>query len=290
MKPAPFRYHDPTSVDEVVGLLGDLEEAKVLAGGQSLMPLMNMRMTAFEDLIDLGGVHDLAGIDVDEDHVRIAAMTRQRTCERSTEIEQAVPILAEALGHVGHLQTRNRGTIGGSLAHLDPTAELVGVASVLDAQLHIRGPQGERTAAFRDFPQMSFVPDLEPDELLTSVTFPRWPDGHGYAFEEFAPRHGDFAVVAAAALVVLEDDEVARVALAMMGMTEIGVRVDELEREWTGQAPSEELFGGVADHVRGFTATPDIHGPAPYRQHLAGVLAERALRRACERARSISDA
>lgn len=287
MKPAPFRYHDPSTVDEVVTLLGRLEEAKVLAGGQSLMPLMNLRMTGFDDLIDLKGVQELQGITVTSDQVTIGSMTRQRACEHSDALAEALPILREALGYVGHPQTRNRGTIGGSLAHLDPTAELVGVASVLDAQIIARSTAGERRIPFDRYPEMTFVPDLTDQELITEVVFPRWPEDHGWAFEEFAPRHGDFAIAAAAALVSLNaEGAIDRIAVALLGMSEIGVRVGDLEQEWRGQKPSEALFAGVAEHVRRFDATPDIHGPAAYRQHLAGVLAQRALRHACDRAGS----
>lgn len=285
MKPAPFRYHDPTSLDETLQLLGTLEDAKVLAGGQSLMPLMNMRLTGFEDLVDLGRVPDLVGIASSDGTVRISAMTRQRDCERSPDVAAAAPIVVEALEHVGHFQTRNRGTIGGSLAHLDPTAEMLAVASVMDATLHVASVDGTRTISIHDFAEMPFTPNLEPEELLTSVELPLWPADHGWSFVEFAPRHGDFAVAAAAAMVELDTDgRIGRAAVTLVGMSDIGVRARDVEERVTGETPDASLFAAAAELARRYSATPDIHGPSEYRQHLIGVLTQRALQRACARA------
>jgi aerobic carbon-monoxide dehydrogenase medium subunit len=285
VKPAPFRYHDPSSVDETLRLLAELEDAKVLAGGQSLMPLMNMRLTGFADLIDLGRVPDLAGIATDDGHLRIGAMSRQRDCERDPGLAQVAPLLVEALTHVGHFQTRNRGTIGGSLAHLDPTAEMLAVASAMDATLHVASAEGNRSVSIHDFAQLPFMPDLEPDELLTSIELPVWSAEHGHAFVEFAPRHGDFAVAAVAALAELDGEgRFSRASVSLTGMSELAIRARDIEELVIGEAPGDVLFAGAAELARRHPATPDIHGPSEYRQHLIGVLTERALRRACERA------
>jgi aerobic carbon-monoxide dehydrogenase medium subunit len=285
VKPAPFRYHDPTSVDETLALLADLADAKVLAGGQSLMPLMNMRMTGFEDLVDLGRVPDLAGMGLRSGSLHIGAMTRQRVCERATEVAEAAPILVEGLAHVGHFQTRNRGTIGGSLAHLDPTAEMLAIASVMDATLHVSSRGGTRALSIHDFASGPFMPAIEPDELLTAVELPLWPEGHGHAFVEFAPRHGDFAVVAVAVLVDLDEEgRIARAAVSLAGMSELGIRATGIEELVTSEAPDAALFSAAGELARLYPATPDIHGPSEYRQHVVGVLTERALERACARA------
>lgn len=285
MKPAPFRYHAPRTVTEATALLDRLEDAKIIAGGQSLMPLMNFRLTGFEDLIDIGRIPELVGINVGSDRVTIGAATRQRQVERSTELRERFPIIVEALENVGHPQTRNRGTVGGSIAHLDPTAELVAVASVTDAVLHVRSHTGSRQVSIHDFIQMAYTTDLEPDELLVAVEFPLWPAGHGYAFEEFARRHGDFAVVAVAVLVTLAaDGTIERLAISVAGMTEIGRRATEVEEALVGRTPDAETIRAAAQLTRAYPALTDLHGPPAYRQHLLSVLTERAVTRACARA------
>lgn len=285
MKPAPFRYHSPSTVAEAAALLDRLEDAKIIAGGQSLMPLMNFRLTGFEDLVDIGRIPELVGITVETDRVTIGAATRQRQVEQSPELRDRFPLIAEALGNVGHPQTRNRGTVGGSIAHLDPTAELVAVASVTDAVLHVRSHGGSRQVSIHDFIQMAYTTDLEPNELLAAVDFPLWPAGHGHAFEEFARRHGDFAVVAVAVLVTLAaDGTIDCLAIAVSGMKDIGRRATEVEEALVGQRPEAAAIRAAAQMTRNYPALTDLHGPPVYRQHLLSVLTERAVTRACARA------
>ena len=187
MKPPAFGYHDPRSVADAIALLGTLDNAKLLAGGQSLMPMLNMRYVLPDHVIDLNRIDGLATLREDGDTLEIGAMTRQRDIEFSGVVRSRCPLLHEAILQVGHRQTRNRGTLGGSLCHLDPSAELVAVATALDAVVTLAGAKGEREVAFADFPQGYMTTALTPGELLTGVRFPLWRAGHGHAFVELAP-------------------------------------------------------------------------------------------------------
>ena len=206
MKPPPFSYHDPSSVGEVISLLGSLENPKLLAGGQSLMPMLNMRYVMPDHVIDLNKVDGLSYITENSGTISIGGMTRQRDLEYSDVIKAKCPLMHDALLQVGHRQTRNRGTIGGSLSHLDPAAELPAVCAAHDAIIVVQGPNGEREIPFADFPVAYMTPATEMDELLTGVKIPAWAEGHGYAFVEFARRHGDFAITSAAALLEVGGD------------------------------------------------------------------------------------
>src|SRR5450631_3998245 len=199
MKPPPFQYHDPKTLADAIGLLGSLENAKLLAGGQSLMPMLNMRYVLPDHVIDLNRVEGLSHIRERDGALDIGAMTRQRKIEFSDLVRERCPLMHEAVRQVGHRQTRNRGTLGGSLCHLDPSAELVTVAAALDATVLVAGPNGQREIPFAEFPVAYMTPAIEPNEMLTALRLPVWPKGHGYAFIEFARRHGDFAIVSAAA-------------------------------------------------------------------------------------------
>ena len=278
MKPPLFRYHDPESVAEVVDLLGRTENAKLLAGGQSLMPMLNMRLVLPDDVIDLNRIGSLAYIRDNADALEIGAMTRQRELERNAVVHARCPLLAEAISHVGHQQTRNRGTLGGSLCHLDPSAELVAAAMALDAVVSVAGPGGSREIPFAQFPQAYMMPAIAADELVTAVRLPLWRKGHGHAFVEFARRHGDFAVCAVA--VMLEkstDGRIARVSVTVAGLAVGPVRVTAAEQALVGQTASDALFRDAAEHCRTLDAIGDVHAPAAYRQQLAAVLARRAL-------------
>jgi len=204
VKPAPFTYHDPRTAAEACELLARLENARVLAGGQSLMPMMNFRAATPDHLIDINNVGELAYLRVTDGTLEAGAMTRQRELERSGEVRRRCPILQDALGHVGHRQTRNRGTLGGSLCHLDPSAELVNVTALLGGTLRAVSKRGSRDIAFREFAAGYLTTSLAPDELLAGVTLPLPPRGHGHAFVEFARRRGDFAIVACSALIGLD--------------------------------------------------------------------------------------
>jgi aerobic carbon-monoxide dehydrogenase medium subunit len=281
MKPPPFSYHDPRTIADTIGLLGRLENAKLLAGGQSLMPMLNMRFVLPDHIIDLNRVEGLSYIREDGGGLEIGAMTRQSELEFSDVVRARWPIMHEALLQVGHRQTRNRGTIGGSLCHLDPAAELVSLASGYDATVTVAGPKGERQIEFSDFPIAYMSPAIEPDELVIGIRFPQWAARHGYAFVEFSRRHGDFAITSAAAL--LEADaagKIARASVTIGGMGTTPSRARELEQAIVGQAPTAELFRDACESCRKLEAIDDVHAPASYRQHLAAVLSRRALEKA----------
>ena len=281
MKPPPFSYHDPRTVGDVVELLGRLDNAKLLAGGQSLMPMLNMRFVLPDHVIDLNRVEGLSFIREADGALEIGGMTRQRDLEFSDVVARRCPLMAEAIRLVGHRQTRNRGTLGGSLCHLDPSAELVSVAAALDATVLVAGPSGQREIAFAEFPVAFMTPAIEPNELLTAVRFPIWPKGHGWAFIEFARRHGDFAIVSAGALLV-EDaaGRIQRAAVVIGGMGMVPIRAVELEQALIGQIPDDKLLREACESCRKLDAIEDVHAPASYRQHLASVLSRRALEQA----------
>jgi len=281
MKPPPFSYHDPGTVAEAVGLLSRLENAKLLAGGQSLMPMLNMRYVLPDHVIDLNKVKGLDYIREDGASLLIGAMTRQRDVEFSDLVAKRCPLLREAILQVGHRQTRNRGTVGGSLSHLDPSAEIPAVCAAMDATITVQGPKGERQIAFADYPAGYMAPSIEADELVTSVRLPLWPAGHGYAFVEFARRHGDFAIVSAAALLEAgPDGKIRRASVTVSGVGPAPVRLTAAEKALVGQKPAAELFRTVAEEGRKLEAMGDIHAPSEYRQHLAAVLSRRALEKA----------
>ena len=287
MKPPAFEYVAVASTEEAVAqLAAHGDDARLLAGGQSLMPILNMRLATPGRLVDLNRVRTLSYIVERAGGVAIGAMTRQRTVERSEFVAAAVPLLAEALPWVGHTAIRNRGTIGGSLAHADPAAELPAVAVCLDARFTVRGEAGERTLAAREFFRGYLTTALAPTELLAEVWFPSALPGTGAAWIEFARRHGDYALVGVAAVVTLEGSTVRRASLAVTGVDGVPVRAVDAERLLIGAPLSAESMAAAAESVRR-TLEPqdDIHATAAYRRHLAGILTVRALTRAGDRAR-----
>jgi aerobic carbon-monoxide dehydrogenase medium subunit len=284
MKPPNFSYHDPRTTADAVGLLSRLENAKLLAGGQSLMPMLNMRFVLPDHIIDLNRVEGLNYINARGDTLEIGAMTRQRDIEFSDIVKKKCPLMHEAIAQVGHRQTRNRGTIGGSLCHLDPSAELVSVAAALDARISVIGKNGARSIDFKDFPVAYMTPAIEFDEMLTAVSLPCWPARHGYAFVEFARRHGDFAIVSAAALI--EEDasgKVTRASVTLGGIGPAPVRAHDVERALIGEKIEEKRLGEICETLRTLDAVDDIHAPTAYRQQLATVLPRRALLKAHRR-------
>jgi aerobic carbon-monoxide dehydrogenase medium subunit len=285
MKPAPFDYHAPKGLKEAVELMASLPNAKILAGGQSLVPMMNFRYVIVDNLVDLGGVEDLRGIVVTDGRLRIGAMMRQRELEVASEIARHCPLMAAAARHVGHRQTRNRGTIGGSLAHADPAAELPAVCAAYDAVIQVASVRGVRPVPYADFCTGYMATALQPDEMIAAIDVPLWRQGHGYGFHEFARRQGDFALAGAAALLDIGSDNVVRrTALALFGVTPTPLRAYAGEARLMGQP-----LNGVT--IRAAAAAPwlvepvsDIHASAEYRRHLGQVLSVRALTDAARRA------
>lgn len=289
MKPAPFIYHDPSTIAEACDLLATHDNARALAGGQSLMPMMNFRYAMPDHVIDLNTVAELDMLTIGEHAIRAGAMTRQRTLEFSQEIGARCPILHAALAHVGHRQTRNRGTLGGSLCHLDPSAELVNVAALLGATLHAASKRGTRDIAFADFALGYMTTALAPDELLSGITLPLPDKKCGHAFVEFARRHGDFAIVACSALLRLDaKGAIAEARLAISGLAHAPLRPTAIEQALTGQPPSAETFKAAAAAAEKFDAAADAYISTAYRQHLARVLVYRALDKAATTARELA--
>jgi carbon-monoxide dehydrogenase medium subunit len=287
LKPAPFDYYDPTSLAEVLALLQRYgSDAKLLAGGQSLIPVLNMRLAKPAVLIDLNRVAELTYIREEGEQIAIGALTRHAAVERSELVARRQPLLTEAVRYIGHSQIRNRGTIGGSLAHADPSAELPALMVGLEGQLRIVGPTGSREVEAGEFFLMYFTTCLRSDELIAEVRVPCLPARTGYAFDELARRHGDFALAGVACTLTLDQDGVAtdcRLGLTGVGMTPIRPR--EAEARLIGAVPDASAFRRVAEAVMDLVMPEsDVHGSAEYRRELAGVLTERALRRAHHRA------
>ena len=287
MKPPRFEYLAPVSVEETLGLLGDLgERAKVLAGGQSLVPLLNFRLVRPEHLVDLNGLAELNGIREDDGHLVIGAMTRQRAVERSPLVRERCPLLAEAMPQIGHVQIRNRGTVGGSLAHADPAAELPAVVAALDGRLVLRSARGQRVLTSEQFFVAYFTTAAAPAELLVEVRLPMMPPRTGSAFMEISRRHGDFALVGVAATLTLDESGVCTAsALALTGVGRTPVVAREAARALVGVRPTAEALAEVGRRVAAAVEPDsDLHASREYRIHLAGVLTRRALARAAERA------
>lgn len=285
MRPGPFEYHDPQEVAEAVALLSTLENARPLAGGQSLMPMMNFRYGQFDHLVDLNRIAALEGISEEGPRLRIGAMTRQVALQEDARLAELAPVAIEALSHVGHIATRNRGTIGGSLSHLDPAAELLAVTSLLDGTLHLTGPGGARSLALDDYVLGYMTPATAEGELLTAVEWTPWPAGYGWSFQEFARRHGDFALAGAAVQMALDArGRIGRVAVTVFGVAPAPVRLRAAEAAMRGEAPGAALFDMAADAAFAIEAMEDAVVTSAYRRHLARVLTRRALAQASERA------
>lgn len=284
MKPAPFTYHDPKTPAEAADLLGRLENARVLAGGQSLMPMMNFRYVMPDHIIDINGIKELAYIRNNGSTLSFGAMTRQRDIEFSEEVKAACPVITEALHWVGHRQTRNRGTIGGSVCHMDPSAELCAVTALLDGTLTAKSKSGDRKILMAEFGQGFMSTALQDGEMLTDITIPLWPKGHGYAYEEFARRHGDFAIAASGCLVEVAGGAIKRASIVVSGVRPNPVRLTAAEKALVGQKATDKLAEEVATEAGKIDAMEDAYVTADYRKHLGQVMVKRALKRAFAKA------
>jgi aerobic carbon-monoxide dehydrogenase medium subunit len=295
MKPGPFAFRAPRSLDEVLDLLGEHgDEAKIIAGGQSLVPMLAMRLARPAVLVDVNEVASLGGIRDRGDAVAFGATTREREAERSPLVAERTPVLAEALPFVGHVSIRNRGTIGGSIAHADASAELPAVAVVAEADMVVRSRRGERVVPADDFFVSHYTTALDDDECLVEVRIPGTPPAAGWSFQEVARRHGDFALVGAAAMVALDGNgdgggngngTIGSARLCLFGVADRPVRPRAVEADLVGAKPSPDtLAAAAADAVRDLEPPSDMHGSAAYRRHLAGVVARRALTAATDRA------
>jgi carbon-monoxide dehydrogenase medium subunit len=291
VKSAPFQYHAPTGADEVVSLLAELGDgAKIIAGGQSLVPMLALRLAAFDHLVDVRSVSGLRSIERLNGSVRIGAGTTQATIERSPEIAAAVPLLARATPLIGHFQIRNRGTVGGSLAHADAAAEYPAVALVLGAQLETLSPRGTRTIPAAEFFTGIWSTDLRPDELLTGVSFPVWDGRCGFAIEEFASRKGDFAIAGAAVAVELDEgSRIRRCSIGLFGLGPTPLRAREAEAQVTGASSSETTAADVGQAAVSEldSVSSDLHGSAEYRRRVGAEMVTRAWDRAIQEATNV---
>lgn len=284
MKPPPFEYHRPSSVAEAVDLLADLGDgAKVLGGGQSLVPMLNLRLAYLDHLVDITRLEELQGVERRDGALRIGAGTTEAAVERDPVVADAAPLLARATPFIGHFQIRNRGTVGGSLAHADPAAEYPAVVVALDAELEATSTRGTRTIAAADFFTGLWSTALEPDELLVAVHVPAWSGRCGFAIEELARRHGDFAIAGAAVAVEVDsDDRVRRCGIGLIGLGLTPLRASAAEAEIVGRAVGDVVAADVGRlATEGLDDVPsDLHGPAAYRKRVGAATVARALERA----------
>jgi aerobic carbon-monoxide dehydrogenase medium subunit len=279
-------YEAPATVAATVDLLAEhQDEASVLAGGQSLIPLLALRLARPALLIDINGLQELSGVSASNGWVAVGAMTREYVAEDSKTIADSVPLLAAALPLIGHEAIRSRGTIGGSLAHADPAAELPAVARALDAEFVVRGPSGERVIQAAEWFEGYLTTSRRPDELLVEVRFQAAAPGTGVAFHEVARRHGDFAIVGLAASLTLSDGAISDARLAFAGVSDVPVRAAGAEDLLRGEIPSAELFGEAARQAtEGIDPPADLHGSSEYRKKVAAALVRRGLQAAAENA------
>jgi aerobic carbon-monoxide dehydrogenase medium subunit len=289
LKPAPFRYFAPQTLDEALSLLAEHGyDVKPLAGGQSLVPAMNFRLAQPAVLVDLNRIAELAFVRAGDDGgLRIGAMTRQRTLERDPLVATRAPLVHAAMPHIAHGQIRNRGTIGGSLAHADPAAELPAVALALDARFRLHSQRGERWVSAGEFFISLFTTALEPDELLVEVALPPLLPRTGWAIQEVARRHGDYALVGVAAALTLDEAGRCRqVRITLLSVGDGPVAAHKAATLLVGEPPTPALLTTVAETVARDEIDPasDIHASAAYRRHLTKVLTRKALTTAVEQA------
>jgi len=289
LKPAPFEYHAPKELREALEIMASADNARPLAGGQSLVPMLNYRLITPDQLVDLNGIAELAGIIETPERLRIGAMTRQRELERSSVVERCCPMLSLAVAHIGHQQTRNRGTIGGSICHLDPGAELPVVASALDASLVAANLHGTRSLSMDDFAVDYLTNGLDPGELLIAIEIPNRKPRCGMAFEEFSRRPADLAIVSVAAIIEFAPDgAIANTAIAVGGLGAGPVRLRDFEKSCVGVRFDDDVTRAASIVARALPAVGQGEYSSDYRSHLAGVLCARSFKAAGDRAGSRS--
>jgi len=280
MKLPDFDYHSPTSLDEAITLMAT-PNARVLAGGQSLLPIMAFRLAAPSALVDLRKIKGLDQIEITQDTIHLGPMVRWRDVERHEGLAAALPLLTQAMEHVAHYQIRNRGTVGGSLAHADPASEWCLTAATLDATLVAHSASGRREIAARDYFEGAMATALRADEVLSSVRLPQLPEGARFAFQEFSRRSGDFAIAAALVVFELRDGLIAQARIGIGGAEDRPRRIPQAEAVLNGREPSQDLFVEAGAAVAAaLCPMEDISTSAAYRRELAATLTERALEEA----------
>ena len=289
MKPASFEYFAPTSIAEAIDMLAQFgERARALAGGQSLVPLMNFRLLRPSHIVDLNGIAELSYLKIDNGELRIGATSRQRQLERSAEVGARWPLLRDATGYIGHVQIRNRGTVGGSLAHAFPSAELPVAMVTLGASFVLRAKTGQRTVGAADFFLSYMTTVLQPGELLVEIEVPAAQPSTGWSYQEVSRRHGDFSLAGVAALVTLDaNGTITQARLTLTGTTPI--RATRAQELMLGQKPSETLFREATRlATEGLEQDSDIHASAEYRRCACAALARRALAQAAQRSAELT--
>jgi carbon-monoxide dehydrogenase medium subunit len=286
VKPAPFDYHRPGQLAEAIEILARFgDDAKVLAGGQSLIPLLAMRLSRFDHLVDLHAINELRGVTTVDSSIRVAAMTTQADVEHSRDAA-AVPLLTKATTHIGHFQIRNKGTVGGSLAHADPAAEYPATAVALDASLEVTGPSGSRSIPAAEFFVSTWTTAMETDEVLVAAHFPVWSGRCGWAVDEVARREGDFAMCGAVCGVQLDAERLARIALALFGVGSTPVRAEATEAALSGAAVDDLDLADIGAEVANALDPPDdVHASGEQRRKMARALVSRVLAAAIGEAR-----
>jgi carbon-monoxide dehydrogenase medium subunit len=289
MKPRAFRYVRATDVPHACAVLQEYgDETKILAGGQSLMPMMNFRLLQPAILLDVNRIAGLGGISLGAGTMRIGALTRHVETATSPLLAAHFPLLTHAMAHVAHVTVRNRGTFGGSLSHADPAAELPMIALLLDARITVVSARGQRVIEASDFFVSALTTALEPTELVTAVEIPLWAPGTGWGFEEFARRHGDYALASVAVTLQANAGRLQNVRIAMMGVGDTPLRAFAAEQSLEGRPFDEAALEEASAILQGsITPNGDLNGSPGYRRHLAGALARRALRSAWRRAGGI---
>jgi carbon-monoxide dehydrogenase medium subunit/2-furoyl-CoA dehydrogenase FAD binding subunit len=284
MKPCAFEYFNPQSVQEAIELLDRYgDEAKIIAGGQSLVPMMNFRLARPEILIDISAIKELEYIKTEGDELVIGALARERDIEQSPLVLEKWPFLSKAISFIGHSAIRNRGTIGGSLVHADPSAEIPTSLCALNGKVKVVGPSGEKILEPEEFFLTYLTTSLEPSDLLVEVRIPALPEKTGWSFGELSRRSGDFAIVAVGILLFTETPGVCREArISMGGVASTPVRAEEAEALLAGQKITEKLIAAAAQQAAEETDTePDYHASAEYRMDMARVFVKRGLQEAC---------
>jgi carbon-monoxide dehydrogenase medium subunit len=284
MKAPRFDYVRPAGLEAAIAFLAEHgEEAKLIAGGQSLVPMLAFRLAAPRFLVDIGRLTELKQLVIDAKGVTLGALTRWRDIERNEELQHAHPLLVEAVRHVAHYQIRNRGTVGGSLAHADPAAEMPGIAVACEAEITVAGPRGRRTIPAREFFMGALTTALQPDEIIVALRLPPWRAGRRWAFREFARRRGDFALAGIALFYDLADGRAVNPHAGAIGVADTPLRLPAVEAAINGHVVDEEVVRAAgAAAAASVDPADDIHAPGDYRRALLGTLTQRALASAAD--------
>ncbi len=290
MKPSQFNYIRPATLEQAIAALAaSAGDGKIIAGGQSLMPMMNFRLVSPALLIDINRIKELDFLEEQAGGLRIGALTRHHTLETSPLVKRLFPVLSAAMAHVAHLAIRNRGTIGGSISHADPAAELPMMMLLLEARITAVSPRGKRVIDAADFFIAALTSDVQEDEIVSEITLPALPAGAGWAFEEVARRPGDYALAAVGVILTQEQGRAAQVRIGVMGVGDTPMRLPDAEAVLNGQACDEQSLDAVVAAVRNAVQPDgDLHASGDYRRHLVGVLVRRAVKHAWKRAQALA--